>query len=101
MPAASRGSVPAMMDGYIRVSRVSGRTGESYISPKLQRDKITGWAKLHDVTLGQVVVEEDVSGARPVDERELGKLLRRVESGEAEGIVACKLSRRGRGALET
>src|SRR6266516_1951844 len=89
------------MDGYIRVSRVSGRTGDSYISPKVQRDKITGWAKLHDVTLGQVVVEEDVSGAKPMDERELGKLLERVESGESEGIVAFKLSRFGRGALET
>jgi DNA invertase Pin-like site-specific DNA recombinase len=93
--------VPATMDGYIRVSRVSGRTGESYISPKVQRDKITGWAKLHDVRLGQVVVEEDVSGAKPVEERELGKLLKRVESGESEGIVAFKLSRFGRGALET
>jgi DNA invertase Pin-like site-specific DNA recombinase len=89
------------MDGYIRVSRVGGRTGESYISPKVQRDKITGWAKLHDVTLGQVVVEEDVSGAKPVDERQLGKLLRRVESGNSSGIVAFKLSRFGRGALET
>jgi DNA invertase Pin-like site-specific DNA recombinase len=89
------------MDGYIRVSRVGGRTGDSYISPKVQRDKITGWTKLHDVTLGQIVVEEDVSGAKPVDERELGKLLKRVESGESEGIVAFKLSRIGRGALET
>src|SRR2546422_11175135 len=89
------------MDGYIRVSRVSGRTGDSYISPKVQRDKITGWANLHDVTLGQVVVEEDVSGAKPVEERELGKLLKRVESGASEGIVAFKLSRFGRGALET
>jgi len=80
---------------------VSGRTGDSYISPKVQRDKITGWTKLHDVTLGQVVVEEDVSGAKPVDERELGKLLKRVESGESAGIVAFKLSRFGRGALET
>jgi hypothetical protein len=53
------------------------------------------------VTLSQVVVEEDVSGAKPVDERELGKLLERVRSGESEGIVAFKLSRFGRGALET
>ena len=89
------------MDGYIRVSRVAGRTGESYISPKVQRDKITGWAKLHEVKLGEVVVEEDVSGAKPVDERELGRLLGRVEAGESQGIIAYKLSRFGRGALET
>ena len=91
----------AAMDGYVRVSRVAGRKGESYISPKVQRDKITGWANLHDVELGEVVVEEDVSGAKPVDERELGMLLRRVESGQSQGIIAYKLSRFGRGALET
>jgi site-specific DNA recombinase len=91
------------MGGYIRVSRVAGRSGDSYISPKLQRDKIVGWARLHDVQLRDqdVVVEEDVSGAKPVDERELGTLLRRVESGELQGIIAFKLSRFGRGALET
>jgi site-specific DNA recombinase len=91
----------AAMDGYVRVSRVAGRKGESYISPKVQRDKISGWAKLHDVEVGEVVVEEDVSGAKPVDERELGRLLRRVEAGESRGIIAYKLSRFGRGALET
>ena len=67
------------MDGYVRVSRVAGRKGESYISPKVQRDKITGWAKFHDVELGEVVIEEDVSGAKPIDDRELGRLLGRVE----------------------
>ena len=91
----------AAMDGYVRVSRVAGRKGESYLSPKVQRDKITGWGKLHDTELGEIVVEEDVSGAKPVDERELGRLLRRVESGESHGIIAYKLSRFGRGALET
>jgi site-specific DNA recombinase len=95
--------VATTMGGYIRVSRVGGRKGDSYISPKVQRDKIVGWAKLHDVQLREqdVVVEEDVSGAKPVDERELGTLLRRVESGELQGIIAFKLSRFGRGALET
>lgn len=85
----------------MRVSRVAGRKGEPYISPKLQRDKITGWAKLHEVSLGEVVVEEDVSGAKPVDERGLGRLLRRVDAGESAGIIAYKLSRFGRGTLET
>ena len=91
------------MGGYIRVSRVGGRKGESYISRKIQRDKIMGWAKLHEVQLREsdIVVEEDVSGAKPVEERELGTLLERVETGELEGIIAFKLSRFGRGALET
>src|SRR2546430_16872279 len=48
-----------------------------------------------------MVVEEDVSGAKQSRSGKLGKLLKRVESGESEGIVAFKLSRFGRGALET
>ena len=54
----------AAMDGYVRVSRVAGRKGESYISPKVQRDKITGWAKLHDVEVVQWWEEIDQSGAK-------------------------------------
>lgn len=91
----------ATMDGYVRVSRVGGRSGESYISSTVQRDKIVGWARLHDVQVGEIVVEEDVSGAKPVEERALGGLLKRVERGESDGIIAFKLSRFGRGALET
>ena len=103
-PAGFPTAVPFGVRGsrYVRTSRVGGRVGESYLSPTVQRNKIAGWAKLHDVTLGQVVVEEDVSGAKPVGRaRELGALLKRVESGESAGIVTFKLSRFGRGALET
>lgn len=51
--------------------------------------------------LAEVVVEEDVSGAKPVEERALGELLKRVERGDSDGIIAFKLSRFERGALET
>lgn len=90
-----------VMDGYIRVSRVGGREGERYISPTVQREKIEGWASLHDVALGELVVEEDVSGAKPVDQRELGRLLERVESGVSSGLVTMNLKRFGRDTLET
>jgi hypothetical protein len=33
------------VDGYIRVSRVGDRGGESYISPDLQREAIESWAR--------------------------------------------------------
>jgi site-specific DNA recombinase len=89
------------MDGYIRVSRVGGRAGERYISPRLQREKIEGWARLHDVALGEIVVEEDVSGAKPVAQRELGRLLERIESGLSRGLVTMNLKRFGRDTLET
>ena len=37
-------SVPKTADGYIRVSRVAGREGDSFISPDIQRKKISAWA---------------------------------------------------------
>jgi hypothetical protein len=42
------------MDGYVRVSRVNGREGEGYISPRVQEEKIRQWAALQDVELGKV-----------------------------------------------
>jgi hypothetical protein len=35
------------LDGYIRVSRVGGRSGDSFISPDLQRQQIARHAQLH------------------------------------------------------
>lgn len=58
-------------DGYIRVSRVHGREGASFISPTVQRDAIERLATAKMVELGEVVEELDVSGAKPIDEREL------------------------------
>jgi DNA invertase Pin-like site-specific DNA recombinase len=91
----------AQLDGYIRVSRVGDREGESYISPKVQREKIEGWAKLHDARLGEVVVEEDVSGAKAPEERGLERLLERCERGESDGIIVYRLDRFSRSARDT
>jgi hypothetical protein len=46
----------AQLDGYIRVSKVAGREGDSYISPKVQREKIEGWAKLRWYKRSSVVM---------------------------------------------
>ena len=37
------------IDGYIRVSRVGDRSGESYISPDVQRRALEAWAAERDV----------------------------------------------------
>jgi site-specific DNA recombinase len=52
------------MDGYIRVSRVAGREGESFISPEVQRAKIAGWAELQGVVIVRWWEELDQSGRR-------------------------------------
>jgi site-specific DNA recombinase len=82
-----------MFSGYIRVSDVAGRNGESFISPDVQRETIARLAATKGLVLGEVVEELDVSGGVPIDERALGRLVRAVEAKESEGIIVWKLSR--------
>jgi DNA invertase Pin-like site-specific DNA recombinase len=87
------------MDGYVRVSRVAGREGESFISPDVQRQKIAGWAELHDVEIVRWWEELDQSGRRrdrPMFQQALG----RCEAGETGGIVVARLDRFARSAVD-
>lgn len=77
-----------VMDGYIRVSDVGGRAGERFQSPEEQRQALEAWARLNGVTLGEVVTELDVSGARAPEERKIERLLRRVEEGSRQASSA-------------
>lgn len=84
-----------VVDGYIRVSRVAGREGESFISPAEQRRAIEGWADLHRRDLGEVFEDLDQSGKqrhRPG----LDAAMERIRSGVSGGIVVAKLDRFGR-----
>jgi hypothetical protein len=74
-----------MFHGYVRVSSTKGRSGESFISPQVQRYTIERLAAMKGLELGDIVEELDVSGSRRVAERELGRLVDKVESGESEG----------------
>lgn len=82
----------APIDAYIRVSRVLGRSGESYISPSVQRDAIQRWADYKHIEIGEWHVDEDWSGGthqRPGLER----AIQRAVSGQTGGIVAWKIDR--------
>jgi DNA invertase Pin-like site-specific DNA recombinase len=86
-------------DGYIRVSRLAGREGESFIAPEVQRRKITEWARLHDVEVVAWWEELDQSGAkrdRPLFQRALA----RCEAGETGGIIVTRLDRFARSAVD-
>jgi site-specific DNA recombinase len=90
---------PTTADGYIRVSRRAGREGESFISPEVQRKKITDWAALHGVEILEWWEELDQSGAklaRPMFQQALG----RCERGESGGIVVARLDRFARSAVD-
>ena len=80
------------MDGYVRVSRVAGREGDSYISPSVQREAIQRWADYKGVQIGEWHVDEDWSGGtheRPGLERAVQRALK----GETGGIVSWKIDR--------
>ena len=80
------------MDGYVRVSRVAGRDGDSYISPTVQREAIERWAGYKGVTIVAWHVDEDWSGG--THERPgLEAAVERAVSGEVDGIVSWKIDR--------
>jgi site-specific DNA recombinase len=91
------------LDAYIRVSKVAGRAGDSFISPGVQRERIESWAQAHDAVVTWHESELDVSGSkmrRPI----FDGIMRRVRAGETDGVIVAKLDRFARtlvGALST
>lgn len=80
------------MDGYIRVSTVRGREGNSYISPDVQREAIQRWADYKDVEIVEWFIDEDWSGG--THERPgLEVAVRRALDRETDGIVSWKIDR--------
>ena len=90
----------ARFDIYVRVSEVGDRRGESFGSPAEQEAAARTWAEREGVTVGEVVSELDVSGATPVEERELGRLIRKCEAGESAGIIVRYADRFARDIIE-
>jgi DNA invertase Pin-like site-specific DNA recombinase len=89
----------AKLDGYLRVSRLAGREGDSFISPEVQREKIEAWAKLHDAQIVEWHEELDESGAKR-DRPKFQEALARCERGETGGIVVARLDRFARSAVD-
>jgi site-specific DNA recombinase len=78
--------------GYIRVSRVAGREGDSFISPSDQRERIHQLAVAHGHTILDWQTDLDQPGStmnRPAFEA----AMQAVERGDAEGIAVAKLDR--------
>jgi DNA invertase Pin-like site-specific DNA recombinase len=86
--------------GYIRVSRVAGREGDSFISPDVQREAIVRYAK----GAGHKIVDEEIdldqSGGK-IDRPGFEGALAAVEAGEADGIAVAKLDRFARSVAGT
>jgi DNA invertase Pin-like site-specific DNA recombinase len=78
--------------GYVRVSRVGGREGDSFISPDVQRDAVEAYARAHGHELVAWQEDLDEPGSR-LRRPGFDAALAAVERGEAEGIIAAKLDR--------
>ncbi len=85
---------------YVRVSEVGDRAGESFGSPAEQEAAARAWAERTGVTVGEVVTELNVSGATPIEERELGRLIGQCEAGELAGIIVRYEDRFARDIIE-
>jgi site-specific DNA recombinase len=87
------------IDGYIRVSRVNGRGGDNFISPRVQREKIQGYARLHGHKIVRWHEDLDQPGSRN-DRPGFQAVLERVESGKTDGIAVAKLDRFARSVAD-
>lgn len=86
--------------GYVRVSRVGGRAGESFIAPDVQREAIA--SKVAAAGLELVALEEDFDASGRTNERPgFVRALEAVERGEASVIVVARLTRFARSVSGT
>jgi DNA invertase Pin-like site-specific DNA recombinase len=80
--------------GIVRVSERKGREGESFASPKQQRDRIEQACERDDLTLLDVHDEIDMSGGKPLAQRKwLRRAIEAIEAGQADVIVVAYFER--------
>lgn len=87
------------VEGYVRVSRVAGRDGGSFLSPELQRESIKRVAAREGLRVVRWHEELDASGGdskRP----KWNEAIERVEQGKAKGIVVWNLARFSRSTAD-
>lgn len=83
------------LDGYIRVSRVAGRSGDSFISPGEQKERVKAWAKGQGHRITKWHEDLDQPGSK-ANRPGLNAAMERIESGATGGLVVARLDRFGR-----
>ncbi len=81
--------------GYVRVSSVGGRSGESFYSPGDQEREIRRYCSTHGLEVAELVVELDESGSK-LARSKLQEIVRKIEAGELAAIVVARLDRLSR-----
>src|SRR5262245_37693192 len=85
--------------GYVRVSRVAGREGDSFLSPKEQRARIEAQATAGGHELIEVLEDLDEPGSR-YERPKFQEALQHVEAGQADGIIVYALDRFARSSTD-
>ena len=80
------------VDGYVRVSRVAGREGDSFLSPELQRASIERVCKSEGLRVVRWYEELDASGGDS-ERPQWNEAIARVEQGKTRGVVCWNLAR--------
>ncbi len=78
--------------GYVRVSRVAGREGDTFISPAVQRERIEKLAAAHDHDIVAWHEDLDQPGTR-YQRPGFQAALAAVENHQADGIIVAALDR--------
>lgn len=91
-------SADIILDGYIRVSQTRGREGDSFISPKVQRDRIQAWADMRGVEIAAWHEDLDQSGGK-LHRPGLDAMLARIRTGQTGGLAVAHLDRLSRAGV--
>src|SRR5919204_3799051 len=79
-------------------STPSGRAGETFISPKIQREQIEKWAALRGVEIGQWHEDFDQTGGK-LSRPGLDSIMRRIRAGQTRGVAVARLDRFSRAGV--
>lgn len=83
--------------GYTRVS--TAKQADEGLSLEVQRRQIEGYCHMHGLELAELVVEEGVSGSKPITQRPAGgTLFAKLKDGDM--VIAAKLDRLFRSAVD-
>ena len=87
--------------GYIRVSQVGNRGGDSFLSPDLQRERIMAWAAYRQHEVVEWYTDLDVSGRTGVLRPEFERMMTDARAGRFAIVAVYRLTRFGRSVKDT
>src|SRR6186997_1399396 len=86
------------IDIYVRVSRVGGRDGDSFISPAVQEEQARYGLLAKGLAVGEVFTDLDQSGGK-MDRPAFNEVMQRIRDGQSGGVIVATLDRFARNTV--